>query len=166
MSNVAPAGAASAPADDFPIRPYSPRSRKEEVDLRIKEYIATNELGPGDRLPGESWFAAQLGVGRPLIREAFRGLEAVGVIETRKGEAGGRDLDLFIYRAGIEVVPVDQEQAEVARIAWRRYGKGRHPAGLNYGDCFAYALAKISGAPLLFKGNDFGQTDLDAATAA
>jgi GntR family transcriptional repressor for pyruvate dehydrogenase complex len=85
LSNVAPAGAASAPADDFPIRPYSPRSRKEEVDLRIKEYIATNELGPGDRLPGESWFAAQLGVGRPLIREAFRGLEAVGVIETRKG---------------------------------------------------------------------------------
>jgi GntR family transcriptional regulator, transcriptional repressor for pyruvate dehydrogenase complex len=82
---MAPAGAASAPADEIQIRPYSPLSRKEEVDLRIKEYIATNELRPGDRLPGESWFAEQLGVGRPLIREAFRGLEAVGVIETRKG---------------------------------------------------------------------------------
>ena len=58
-------------------------------------------------------------------------LEASMVIETRKGEAGEQELDLFIYRAGIEIVPVDQEQAEVARIAWRQYGKGRHPAGLN-----------------------------------
>jgi len=85
LSNVAPAGSAIASPHDIQIRPYSPLSRKEEVDLRIKEYIAGNELEPGDRLPGESWFAAQLGVGRPLIREAFRGLEAVGVIETRKG---------------------------------------------------------------------------------
>jgi len=86
------------------------------------------------------------------------------VIETRKGEAGGRELDLFLYRAGIDIVAVDQEQAEVARIAWRRYGKGRHKAGLNYGDCFAYALAKASGAPLLFKGDDFRQTDLECVT--
>lgn len=85
MSNVAPAAATTALAGDIQIRPYSPLSRKEEVDVRIKEYIARNELEPGDRLPGESWFASQLGVGRPLIREAFRGLEAVGVIETRKG---------------------------------------------------------------------------------
>jgi GntR family transcriptional repressor for pyruvate dehydrogenase complex len=85
LSNVAPARPANAPADEIQIRPYSPLSRKEEVDLRIKEYIAANGLRPGDRLPGESWFAVQLGVGRPLIREAFRGLEAVGVIETRKG---------------------------------------------------------------------------------
>jgi GntR family transcriptional regulator, transcriptional repressor for pyruvate dehydrogenase complex len=67
------------------IRPFSPVSRLEEVGARIKEYIATNELLPGDRLPGEPWFAAQLGVGRPLVREALKGLEAVGVIEARKG---------------------------------------------------------------------------------
>jgi len=87
-------------------------------------------------------------------------LEASMVIETRKGEAGGQELDLFIYRAGIEVVPLDQDQAEVSRIAWRQYGKGRYPAGLNYGDCFSYALAKTRSASLLFKGNDFTQTDL------
>ena len=87
------------------------------------------------------------------------------VIETRKGEAAGRELDLFIYRAGIEIVAIDHEQAEVARIAWRKYGKGRHPAGLNYGDCFSYALAKVSGSPLLFKGDDFNHTDIKSVMA-
>src|SRR6516225_12310126 len=79
-------------------------------------------------------------------------LEASIVIESRKGEAAGRELDLLIYRAAIEVVAVDQEQAELARIAWRRFGKGRYPAGLNYGDCFAYALARTRQLPLLFQG--------------
>jgi len=87
-------------------------------------------------------------------------VEASMVIEARKGSEGGRDLDLFIYRAGIEIMPVDKEQAELARAAWRKYGKGRHPAGLNYGDCFSYALAKATGEQLLFKGNDFSGTDL------
>jgi GntR family transcriptional repressor for pyruvate dehydrogenase complex len=77
---------ASTPSDEgYPIRPFSPVSRLEEVEVRIKEYIAKNDLEPGDRLPGESWFVEQLGVGRPLVREAFKGLEAVGVIEARKG---------------------------------------------------------------------------------
>jgi ribonuclease VapC len=88
-------------------------------------------------------------------------LEVSIVIESRKGEAGGRELDLLIYRGGIEVVGVDQDQAETARAAWRRFGKGRHPAGLNYGDCFAYALAKSRHLPLLFRGDDFSQTDID-----
>src|SRR6516165_2766373 len=87
-------------------------------------------------------------------------LEASIVIESRKGEAGGRELDLLIYRAAIEIVAVDQEQAELARIAWRRFGKGRHLAGLNYCDCFAYALAKTRRLPLLFQGDDFSQTDI------
>ncbi len=68
-----------------PIRPYSPTSRIREVELRIREYIADNDLPPGARLPGESWFAGELGVGRPLIREAMKGLEAVGMIEARRG---------------------------------------------------------------------------------
>ena len=88
-------------------------------------------------------------------------LEASIVIESRKGEAAGRELDLLIYRAAIEVVAVDQDQVEIARIAWRRCGKGRHPAGLNYGDCFSYALARSRGLPLLFQGEDFSRTDID-----
>jgi len=90
-------------------------------------------------------------------------LEAAMVIESRKGEAAGRELDLALYRATIEVVPVDQDQAEIARLAWRRYGKGRHAAGLNYGDCFAYALARQRRLPLLFRGDDFARTDIPRA---
>lgn len=82
------------------------------------------------------------------------------IIEARLGEAGGRELDLWLQRAAIEIVPVDAEQADAARRGWRRFGKGRHPAGLNYGDCFAYALAISRDEPLLFKGNDFVRTDL------
>lgn len=90
-------------------------------------------------------------------------VETALVIETRLGEAGGRELDLFLHRADIEVMPVDLDQAEIARRAFRTYGRGRHSAGLNFGDCFAYALAKTTGEPLLFKGDDFGRTDVAAA---
>ena len=84
------------------------------------------------------------------------------MIDARKGEAGGRELDLLIYRAGIEIVAVDHDQVEIARIAWRRFGKGRHPAALNYGDCFAYALAKSRRSPLLYQGDDFRRQTLKA----
>jgi ribonuclease VapC len=87
-------------------------------------------------------------------------LETGIVVEGRQGEAGGREFDLFAFRAGLEVVPFDGEQLEIARSVWRRYGKGRHPAGLNFGDCFSYALAKFSGEPLLAKGTDFASTDV------
>ena len=87
-------------------------------------------------------------------------LEASIVIEARKGEAGGRELDLLLHRAKMDIVPVDAEQVELARVAWRCYGKGRHAAGLNYGDCFSYALAKSSAERLLAKGDDFKQTDI------
>lgn len=82
------------------------------------------------------------------------------VIEAKKGEAGSRELDLLLHRSKIDIVPFDGDQAEVARTAWRKFGKGNHPAGLNFGDCFAYALARTSGERLLFKGQDFIQTDL------
>lgn len=82
------------------------------------------------------------------------------VVETRFGAAGLREFDLFLERAGIELVGVDPEQAGLAREAFSRFGKGRHPAGLNLGDCFAYALARSRGEPLLFKGEDFPRTDL------
>lgn len=87
-------------------------------------------------------------------------LETALVIETRFGENGGRELDLLLSRGGIEVVAFDQEQARVARLAYRSFGKGRHPAGLNFGDCFSYALSTTSGEPLCFKGKDFSRTDV------
>jgi len=98
---------------------------------------------------------------RKLI-SAFNALETAIVVEARKGEAGGRELDLLIHRAQIEVIAMNTDQVEIARAAWRKYGKSNHPAGLNIGDCCAYALAKYSEEPLLFKGNDFSQTDIRA----
>lgn len=93
-------------------------------------------------------------------------LESSLVVESRWGEAGGRELDLLLFKAGAQLVPFDHEQMELAREAWRRFGKGRHPAGLNFGDCSSYALARCSGEPLLFQGNDFSQTDVAAALPA
>ena len=87
-------------------------------------------------------------------------IEAAMVVESRGGPAAGQDLDLFLQEAEIELVPVTPEQTAVARLAWRRYGKGNHPAALNFGDCFAYALAQETGEPLLFKGEDFLLTDV------
>lgn len=81
------------------------------------------------------------------------------VLEARHGAEGLRDLDHFMTRAGIELVSVGRDQGLLARAAFSRFGKGRHPAGLNYGDCFSYALAMSVGEQLLFKGDDFGRTD-------
>jgi ribonuclease VapC len=92
---------------------------------------------------------------------AANSLETGIVLEAKRGEAAGREFDLFIVRAKLEVVSVDAEQTEIARSAWRKYGKGGHAAGLNFGDCFAYALAKFSGEKLLAKGEDFRLTDVE-----
>ena len=91
-------------------------------------------------------------------------LETALVIEARKGEPGGRELDALIHKAEIIVVAVDAEHVSEARRAYRRFGKGRHAAGLNFGDVFAYALARTSGEPLLFKGDDFAKTDIGRVT--
>jgi ribonuclease VapC len=95
---------------------------------------------------------------------AFNLFETAIVIEAKKGEAGGIELDLLMHRARIEAVSMSAELVEVARAAWRTYGKGNHPASLNIGDCCAYALAKYSGEPLLFKGQDFALTDILSVT--
>jgi len=92
-------------------------------------------------------------------------LETGIVLEAKRGEAAGREFDLFLVRANLLVVPVDGEQVEIARSVWRKYGKGRHSAALNFGDCFAYALAKSSGEPLLAKGTDFALTDIEVCRA-
>jgi ribonuclease VapC len=88
------------------------------------------------------------------------------VLDARFGSDGVRDLDLFVARAQVSLVPVDNDQAYLARQAYRRFGKGRHAAQLNFGDCFAYALARTMAEPLLFKGADFALTDVDQAIAA
>jgi ribonuclease VapC len=96
---------------------------------------------------------------RSLSTASF--VECSMIVESRYGADGVRDLDLLIAKAQISLVAVDEEQANLARRAFRKYGKGRHPASLNFGDCFSYALSKALQEPLLFKGNDFSQTDVD-----
>ena len=100
--------------------------------------------------------------GRRLISAATL-VEAGILVEARRGESAGRELDLLLHRAQVLTVAVDEEQARRALAAWRAFGKGRHPAALNYGDCFGYALAHISRQRLLFKGEDFARTDVARA---
>jgi len=90
-------------------------------------------------------------------------LEASMIVLGRLEPDGLRDLDLYLARSRMEIVPFTESQARLAREAFRRFGKGRHPAQLNFGDCMAYALARETGEELLFKGTDFGQTDIAVA---
>ncbi len=99
----------------------------------------------------------------PLISAASV-FEAGIVLISRYGPEARDDLRAFVAQAGMQIEPVTVEQTEIALDAYQRFGKGRHRAGLNFGDCFAYALAKAMGQPLLFKGNDFSQTDIEAAS--
>ncbi len=90
-------------------------------------------------------------------------LEASVVVESRGGARAGHELSAFLEVAEIRTAPVTTEHLEAALQAWRRFGKGRHPAAMNFGDCFAYALARVTAEPLLFKGNDYAHTDILAA---
>jgi ribonuclease VapC len=110
-----------------------------------------------------SLFEAALESDSTRLISAATLLETSIVIEARFGEAGGRELDLLLHKAQIEIEAFDQEQTEIAREAYRTYGKGRHPAGLNFGDCFSYALSVVRGEPLLYKGDDFSKTDIKNA---
>lgn len=83
------------------------------------------------------------------------------VIQSRLSDAGIRELDLLLLHVGVQIEPVDSAQAAHAREAFRLFGKGRHPAGLNFGDCFTYALAKVTGYPVLAKGAEFARTDIE-----
>ncbi len=90
-------------------------------------------------------------------------VEAAIAVEAQTKDSGSRQFDAFFRGAGIAIEAVTEQQAHVARQAYTDFGKGRHPAGLNFGDCFAYALAKVTGEPLLFKGEDFKKTDITSA---
>ena len=99
-------------------------------------------------------------VGSPCVMSAATRVELGIVIEAKTGPAGSQLLEELLARIEVRVIPVDVEQADEAMVCWRRFGKGRHGAGLNFGDTFSYALARRMALPLLFVGGDFSQTDL------
>ena len=107
-----------------------------------------------------------------ILKAKARYISAVTFVETgivlegRRGAVARHEVMRFLERSAIEVVALDAEQAAAALSAWRAYGIGRHPAGLNLGDCFSYALTRSSGEPLLAKGGDFVQTDLELCPQA
>ncbi len=111
-------------------------------------------------------FIAALDADPVRLLSAATLVECSIVVQARRGPDGLRDLDQLLSRAGVRVEAVDQEQAYIARTAWERYGKGRHAAALNFGDCFAYALSFATGEALLFAGNDFSRTDVQAHPAS
>jgi ribonuclease VapC len=113
---------------------------------------------------GDRFIAALADADDPLI-SAGTLLEASIVVHSKLGSPGLGDLDELLAIAGVRCVAVDLAQVHVARDAFARFGKRRDAAGLNYGDCFAYALAKVAQVPLLFKGEDFRRTDVVAAVA-
>src|SRR5260370_40416326 len=114
-------------------------------------------LGEPERKP----FIEHILQAETKLISAASSLETGIVLEARRGEAAGREFDLFVVRAKLEVVPVDAEHMEIARSAWREYGKGRHAAGLNFRDCFAYAVARFSRQKLLAQGHGLQLTDAE-----
>lgn len=96
----------------------------------------------------------------PCVMSAATRVELGIVIEARAGAAGTQLLEELLARIDIQVVPVDEDQAREALVCWRRFGRGRHEAALNFGDTFAYALAQQTGQPLVCIGNDFSRTDI------
>ncbi len=113
--------------------------------------------------PERSEFTAHIQDDPVRLLSAASYLEAGSILDDRFGEGGGAALRQLVVEGEIDVVPVTLDQAEVARDAYRRFGRGNHPAGLNFGDCFSYALSRVSGEPLLFKGDDFSRTDIPVA---
>jgi ribonuclease VapC len=123
--------------------------------------VAAVLLGEPER---DSFLARLAGADDPLISAATL-VEASIVMCAKTGTEGVSDLDALLRAAAVRCVAVDAAQAHLARDAYARFGKGRAPAGLNFGDCFSYALAKAARRPLLFKGSEFSQTDVARADA-
>ncbi|MEM7584517.1 MAG: type II toxin-antitoxin system VapC family toxin [Acidobacteriota bacterium] len=110
--------------------------------------------------PEASLFARAIASDPKRLMSSVSAFEAAVIIGARKGPLGVRELDLMTHSAAITVVSFDEQQVQMARTAYEKFGKGRHPAALNLGDCASYALARASGEPLLFKGEDFSRTDI------
>ena len=110
--------------------------------------------------PDAQKYAKQLALADSIYISTVSVLESSIVIQSKEGEQGASMLDELLCAISPTIVAFDSEQMKLARKAWQQYGKGRHPARLNFGDCCSYAVAKSLGLPLLFQGNDFSQTDL------
>jgi ribonuclease VapC len=110
--------------------------------------------------PEQDSFLRAIDAAPSRLVSAMSKLESGIVMVGRKGRAAGNEVDLLLTKLAATIVPLDEHQADIARDAFARFGKGRHPAGLNFGDCAAYALAVAEGEPLLFKGTDFDKTDV------
>ena len=113
--------------------------------------------------PDAATYAQAMSEAVSLRMSAVNFTEAAIVVEMQTRPPGSRQFDAFVRRAGIVIEEVTEEQAHAARQAYTDFGKGQHAAGLNLGDCFAHALAKVTGEPLLFKGKVFSKTDIPAA---
>jgi ribonuclease VapC len=116
--------------------------------------------------PDAALYAVAIATAQSCRISAVNYVEAAVVVESQSPAGGARQFDTFMRRAGIAIEPVTEEHALLARQAYADFGKGRHPAGLNFGDCFSYALAKASGEPLLFKGEDFSKSDVSGVRHA
>jgi ribonuclease VapC len=115
------------------------------------------------REPDAEYYATAITLASTRRMSVATLVEATHVLESCGGAAAGYEPDAFLEEAEIELEPVTSGQAQATRRAWRRFGKGNHPAGLNFGDCFVYALAQATREPLLFKGRDFALTDVEIA---
>jgi len=111
-------------------------------------------------------FARAIAGAPQRLMSAANYLETAIVIDRQRGLAAGRQFDRLVVSAEIEVEPVTQIHADIARQAYLEFGKGKHAAALNFGDCFSYALARSLELPLLFKGEDFSRTDIRPAIAS
>ncbi|MDP3972783.1 MAG: type II toxin-antitoxin system VapC family toxin [Candidatus Nanopelagicales bacterium] len=116
----------------------------------------------GNREPDSDQLLDALGTADHIKMSAATWVELGIVVDAREDPLVARRADNLLNELGVEIEPVTMEQAMIARQAYRDFGKGRHAAGLNFGDCFSYALAKATGEPLLFKGTDFSHTDIEA----
>jgi ribonuclease VapC len=114
--------------------------------------------------PEAHQFAEAMAADPKRLLSAVSALETAIVIEARKGLGGGREFDLLIHRSRIELIPFTPDHAERARVAYQKFGKGRHAANLNFGECCSYALSQATGEPLLYKGEDFTHTDVRAVS--
>jgi ribonuclease VapC len=117
-----------------------------------------------DQEPEAERIARILASAPELMLSAANLVEVGIVMQVRRGDDGARDLDLLLAKLRVDIAAVTASQADIARKAFRRYGRERHAANLNFGDCFAYALARDKSAPLQFKGNDFAKTDVMVAS--
>lgn len=115
------------------------------------------------REPERDAFATAVSAAEVRLVSSVNAFEAAIVVLARKGPTAARELDLLLHVAEIEIVPFVEAHLRIARDAYRQFGRGRHPAGLNLGDCCAYALSRHSGEPLLYKGDDFSKTDVRSA---